>query len=305
MDKPKTSPAGAYRQQRGFALIITLSVLAAVIALTGVLISYLDVARKEASATKALVQSNLYFADIKKVLGKFKDKKALYNTLYLTPVPLQSEDGRFSLMLQCRPLDNGVNINWLASENNAKMRAQYTAAQKVFDYLAEKYALANPLRLEEMLLQAIRGSREDEQSRFVRKNGIISYQQFVQILSRYQFETDDEAAGRVPWKAYFVFHPSGKRPDENLIAGDFISRELLAALFEIDPALLKEEWVEAEGALKTLLSAHGILFDKQLFASEFVQRARCEVHYMYEGERFAFAFKDQEGEVSEFEFFKE
>jgi len=305
MDKPKTSYGGGYRQQEGFALIITLSVLAIVIALTGVLIGYLDVARKEASATKALVQSNLYFSDIKKVLKKFKDKKALYNTLYLTPVPLQSEDGRFSLILQCRPLDNGVNINWLASGKSAKMRAQYTAAQKVFDYLAQKYALDNPLRLEEMLLHAIRGSGEEEQSRFVRKNGIISYQEFAQILSRYQFETDDEAVGRIPWKEYFVFQPSGKRPEENLIAGDFVSRALLAALFDIDPASLKEEWVEAEGALKTLLSAHGIPFDKQLFASEFVQRARCEVHYMYEGERFAFAFKDQEGEVSEFEFFRE
>ena len=305
MDKQKTSPGEAYRQQKGFALIITLSVLAIVIALTGVLIGYLDTARKEASETKALVQANLYFSDVKKVLEKFKDKKALYNTLYLTPVPLQSEDGRFSLMLQCRPLDNGVNINWLAKENSVKMRSQYAAAQKVFDYLAEKYALANPLRLEEMLLHAIRGTEEEEQSRFVRKNGIISYQQFAQILSRYQFETDDKAAGRVAWKDYFVFQPAGKRPEENLIAGDFVSRELLAALFEIDPASLKEEWVEAEGALKTLLRAHGIPFDKQLFASEFIERARCEVHYMYEGERFAFAFRDQEGEVSEFEFFRE
>ncbi len=304
MDKQKTSPRGTYRQQKGFALIITLSVLAIVIALTGVLIGYLDVARKEASATKALVQANLYFADVKQILGKFKDKKALYNTLYLTPVPLQSEDGRFSLVLQCHPLDNGVNINWLADENSVKMQAHYAAAQKVFDYLAEKYALANPLRLEEMLLHAIHGT-EEGQSRFVRKNGIISYQQFMQILSRYQFETDDKAVGRVPWKDYFVFHSAGKRPEENLIAGDFVSKALLAALFEIDPALLKEEWAASEGALKLLLQAHGIPFDKHLFASKFSERAGCEVHYMYEGERFAFAFKDQEGEVNEFEFFRE
>ena len=305
MDKPKTLPKRAYRQQRGFALIITLSVLAVVIALTGVLISYLDSARKDAYATKALVQANLYFADVKKVLKKFKDKKALFNTLYLAPVPLQSEDGRFSLMLQCRPLDNGVNINWLANENSMKMRPQYRAAQKVFDYLAERYALVNPPRLEEMLLQAIRGEADGEQSRFVRKNGIISYQQFVQILSRYQFETDDKAVGRIPWKDYFVFHPAAKRPKENLIAGDYVSKALLAALFGIDPASLNEEWVPAEGALKALLSTHGIAFDKHLFASGFVERAYCEVHYMYEEERFAFAFKDQEGEVSEFEFFKE
>ncbi len=304
MDKQKTSPRGAYRQQKGFALIITLSVLAIVIALTGVLVGYLDVARKEASVTKALVQANLYFTDVKQILKKFKDKKALYNTLFSAPVPLQSEDGRFSLVLQCRPLDNGVNINWLADENSAKMQSQYAAAQKVFDYLSEKYALANPLRLKEMLLHAIHGN-EEGQSRFVRKNGIISYQQFAQILSRYQFETDDKAVGRVPWKDYFVFHAAGKRPDENLIAGDFVSKALLAALFEIEPALLQGEWVASEGALKSLLQAHGIPFDKQLFASQFSQKARCEVHYMYEGERFAFAFKDQEGEVNEFEFFRE
>jgi len=87
--------------------------------------------------------------------------------------------------------------------------------------------------------------------------------------------------------------------------GDFASKALLTALFGIDPALLQAEWVASEGAFKSLLQAHSIPFDKRLFASQFSQKARCEVHYMYEGERFAFVFKDQEGEVNEFEFFRE
>ncbi|MCF6205631.1 MAG: hypothetical protein L3J47_01880 [Sulfurovum sp.] len=54
-----------YKKRSGFALIITLSVLMVVIALTGVLIGYLDTARRDASQTKALIQANLFFADTK------------------------------------------------------------------------------------------------------------------------------------------------------------------------------------------------------------------------------------------------
>jgi hypothetical protein len=291
-------------QRRGFALILTLSVLTVVIALTGVLIGYLDTARRDASSTKALLQANLYFTDVKKIISKFKDKKALYATLYLTPVPLRSKDGRFSLMLACRPTDNAVNINWLGMGNIPVMKAQYNAAQKVFESLMQSYEVRDPNRLEEMVIEAINGTQpQEEQSRLRQKNGIISYQQFTQLLSRYQFEADDVKIGKIPWKQYFVFQPASKLPADNLIAGDYLSADLLAMLFNIDKELVKSEWTEAEGALKTFLSTQGIPFDKALFAEKFVDRSRCEVTYDYGEERFTFAFIDREGEVKDFEFY--
>jgi hypothetical protein len=301
MHNPSFSSTLAHK--RGFALIITLSVLSVIIALTGVMISYLDTVRKEASSTKALLQANLYYADAKKIITGFKEKKTLYNLLYLSPVPLQSEDGRFSLILECHPLASGININWLGYDNNEKMTEQYSAAQKVFESLVQNYNVSDPGRLEEVLLGVIKGNQDERESRLRQKNGIISYRQFMQLLDRYQFETGDKKIGRIPWRKYFIFTPVPKRAEENVIAGDYLSVELLSVLFNIDIESLKEEWVPAEGAIKTLLDRYGIVYDKRLYAEKFVDRSQCEVTYMYEDERFMFAFVDDEGEVKDFEFY--
>ena len=291
--------------KKGFALILTLSSLAVIIALTAVLISYLDEARKDSSASKAMIQANLYYVDIKKVLKGFKEKKSLYSVLYLTPIPLLSEDGRFSVILDCKPIAKGVNINWLDLANDANMSNRYDAVQKVFEMVIQSYDLEDAAKLETLLLEEIGSKRAvvlKEQSRLPQKNGIITYKQFANILDRYQYESDDTKVGTVPWDKYFVFNPVSKDPEENLIDGNYISAELLAVLFDIDLASVKDEWVEGGLELKTFVQNMGASYEEKLYAKEFLPQSRCEVQYDYEGERFAFAFEDIEGEVKHFEF---
>ena len=291
--------------RKGFALILTLSALTVIIALTAVLITYLDEARKDASTSKAMIQGNLYYSDIKKIFKGFKEKKALYNTLYLSPIPLISEDGRFSVIVDCRPLANAVNINWLASGNESNMTVQYDAARKVFEALVQNYNIEDASLLEEMLLEEIGGSRkyvQKEQSRLRQKNGIISLKQFTDILDRYQREADDSKIVQIPWEKFFVFNERSKDPQENLIDGNYISAELLAILFDIDLASVQEEWVEG-GELKTFVSELGGNYNAKLFTQDFLDQSQCDVAYDYEGERFAFRFVDIEGEVKYFEFF--
>lgn len=305
MFKQETSFHHSVAHRKGFALILTLSALTVIIALTAVLITYLDEARKDASTSKAMIQGNLYYSDIKKIFKGFKEKKTLYNTLYLSPIPLVSEDGRFSVIVDCRPLANGVNINWLASGNESNMTAQYDAVQKVFESLVENYDIEDASRLEEMLLEEIGGSRkyvQKEQSRLRQKNGIISFKQFTDILDRYQREADDSKIARIPWKKFFVFNERSKDPQGNLIDGDHISAELLAVLFDIDLASVKEEWAEG-GVLKTFVQEMGGSYNGKLFAQDFLDQSQCDVAYDYEGERFMFRFVDIEGEVKNFEFF--
>lgn len=67
MDKPKKIVRVAISMRKGFALLITLSVLAVLMALTGVLLGYFGEVRKDAMATNALIQGNLYYTDIKKI----------------------------------------------------------------------------------------------------------------------------------------------------------------------------------------------------------------------------------------------
>jgi len=305
MDKPSSFMVRRPVEKRGFALIVTLSVLTVLIALTGVLISYLDTARKDAGKTEAVMQANIYFSDIKRVLERFKNRKSLYSTLYLVSVPLASEDGRFSLLLSCRPLTDGVNINWLAYADNPSMETQYGAVQKVFEALVQYYDIKDPPLLEEMLVETIRkGSFEtlDEQSRLVQKNGIISYRQFKRLLSRYQFAADDQRIGEIPWDKYFVFNPVAKDPKENTIAGDYLSEELLSVLLDIDKGTLEESWSKGEGALKRIVNMYGITYDRMLYATEFSNQSRCEVSYAFNGKPFVFTFVDNKGEVKDFEF---
>ena len=306
MDKHKHTLSNSIHHREGFALIITLSALAVIIALTAVLISYIDEARKDSSTTKAMIQGNLYYADIKQILTKFKEKKILYKTLYLSPVPFASPDGRFSIVLHCKALANGVNINWMGLSREENMSGQASMVQNIFESIVQEYDLEDPARLEEMILEDI-GTKEEfvqkEQSRLLQKNGIISFKQFEGILDRYQFEVDDDKVGQVPWQKFFVFNKVEKRAAENLIDGDYISAELISFLFGIDLATVKEEWVPGVLDLKTFIQDNGGTYDQKLFAKEFLDRSQCEVQYDYEGERFAFKFEDIDGEVKNFEFF--
>ena len=295
--------------RRGFALIITLSALAVIIALTGVLISYLDVARRDASTTKAMIQGNLYYADIKKIFTKFKKKETLYSTLYLAPIPFASPDGRFSVIVQCTPLANGVNINWLGSGNEQNMSAHFSMVQNIFETIVEEYDLEDATRLEEMILEETGGKNkfvqfvQPEQSRLRQKNGIISFKQFEGILERYQFEADDQKIAQVPWKKFFVFNKVSETAAESLIDGNYISAELISYLFAIDLSTVKEEWIPGALELRTFIQNNGGTYDQNLFTKKFLAQSQCEVQYDYKGERFAFKFEDIKGEVKNFEFF--
>jgi len=306
MDKPKHTLPHSVPHRKGFALIITLSALTVIIALTGVLINYLDEARKDASRTKAMIQGNLYYSDIKQIFTKFKKKKTLYSSLYIAPVPFASEDGRFSVIVQCSPLANGVNINWLGSGNEQNMSEHSSMVQNIFETIVQEYDLEDATRLEEMIREEIgvKGKFvQKEQSRLRQKNGIISFKQFEGILDRYQFEADDDNVGQVLWKKFFVFNKISKTAGKNLIDGNYISAELIAVLFDIDLPTVKEEWVPGVLELKTFIPNNGGTYNQNLFAKDFLAQSQCEVQYDYEGERFAFKFEDIEGEVKNFEFF--
>lgn len=310
MDKPEhtllSQIPNSVPHRRGFALIITLSALAVIIALTAVLISYIDEARKDASTTKAMIQGNLYYADIKKIFGKFKKKETLYSTLYLAPIPFVSPDGRFSVTVHCAPLANGVNINWLGSGNEQNMSAHSSMVENIYETIVEEYDLEDATRLEEMILEEIGGKDkfvQKEQSRLRQKNGIISFEQFKGILDRYQFEADDQNIAQIPWEKLFVFNKVSENAAENLIDGNYISPELVSLLFGIDLPTVNEEWISGVVDLKTFIQDNGGTYDQNLFAQKFLVQSQCEVQYDYEGERFAFKFEDIEGEVKNFEFF--
>jgi len=300
--KPIISSKVAHRD--GFALIVTLSALSIIIALASVLVSYIDEARRDASASKALIQGNLYYADIKKTFSNVKKRETLYSVLYMSPIPLTSEDGRFSVSIECKPLARAVNINWLAYEDSQAMTEQYSAAQKVFEHIVINYGIKEAGKLEELFIKEMNSNVkyiEKPQSRLRQKNGIISTKQFEAILANYQLEADDKNIALIPWEKFFVFNKVFKNSKKNLIEGDYISSELIAILFDIDKASVDTEWVEGL-SLKELLTSMGVQSNPKLFTKKFLNRTECKVNYSFENQIYKFRFLDTEGEVKNFEF---
>ncbi|RLA66249.1 MAG: hypothetical protein DRQ78_04485 [Epsilonproteobacteria bacterium] len=304
----KTNLCYVYGTRRsGFALIITLSVLAVLIALTTVLLSYFDEVRQDASNTEALIQADVYYTDIIGIFKRFKNKKTLFSTLYQFPVPLHSDDNRFAMTLYCQPLAKGININWLGYENRANASAAYSSAQMIFDTLAQEYNFQDAGRLQEMLMEEIGGKEKyvsKEYSRLRQKNAIISYKQFAQIVSRYQLEVDDSKISRVPWKKYFSFSPTAK-----VIDIEYSSAELIALLFDIDLVTVRE-WHGAlvKDSVQTFVQNNGgdysqrknIITDNKVFLEE----SECSVSYLSAGQQYRFNFEYIQGEAKHFEFYE-
>lgn len=304
MDKTQSTGI-VVKKRQGFALLITLSVLAVVIALTTVLLSYFDEVKEDAGNTKALIQADLYYTNITKIFQGFKNKKDLFSVLYTTPLPLSTEDGAFSIVLRCDPLHKGVNINWLGLGNDSKKAALYTVAQELFELLAQEYDIEDVGRLQEMLLEEIGGTNqfvEKEESRLHQKKGIISYQQFIEIVSRYQFEVDDPKIGTVPWKAYFSFSLHADKID-----GEYSSPELISYLFDIDVETAEERVSTIEnGSLKNFVNTYGGDYAKRkniLAGEEFLEAAECSVGYALEDGQYRFKFDYIQGEAKHFEFY--
>ncbi|MFT7879458.1 MAG: hypothetical protein ABXS91_03600 [Sulfurimonas sp.] len=296
MDKP-----WFYRQRKGIALLITLITIAVMMVLVGTLVSALGSVQKDSRDTASLLQANVYYTNIVNIFKKIKEKETLLSTLYQTPVPFATEEENFFMTVGCRPLANGININWLGLENDTKMYPNYAITQKLFDAIAATYNLSDPIMLEEMLLEAIRSDGKFQQkfhSRLLQKSGIINYQQFAQIIERYQLEADDAIVTTVPWEKLFSF-----TKEANVTDGDYMSAEAVSVLFDMELSAVEEEWVPGSGALKAFTQSYNLKYDKKIFAQKFVEQAVCEVIYTYADEPYKFTFVYSQGEVKHFEFF--
>ena len=304
MDKIETLATGVSRKQ-GFALMVTLSVLAVIIALTIVLLSYFEEVKNDASDTEAMIQANVFYSDITTLFKRFNNKKRLFSKLYKAPVLLRSPDRRFSISLHCRPLSAGANINWLAAGNEPKTKDLFTVAGEIFDMLSQQYGIKEAEVLLEMIVEEIGGKNkfvEKEHSRLRQKNGIISYKQFSGIVSRYQMEVGDAKVSAVPWDKYFSFSPIATKID-----AEYSSAELVSWLFDIDLPTVRE-WQNTikRASLKTFVTDNGgdYVARKNIVAGKtFLEESQCDVSYASAGGQYKFRFEYILGEAKHFEFY--
>ena len=285
-------------------LLITLSVIATMIALMGVMFKYLDVARGKAEVKASMIQANLLSADVaqflRQILGK-KPSRSTMQTLFETPLGLSVENGEFSLGISCQPLANRANIAWLGLENMAKKQKAYSLASSLFETLTDKVNLRDSALLKEKIVAALKPGSSNTfgtPSRINKKKGIITFKKFQELLDDYRFETDDTRVYNIPWQDYFSFGIT-----EQKIDGDFASPELLAFLYDVDLNVVRENY--QLGALNSFLteigesrSAYTWLFSKKTMAV-----ARCKASYTFRKGNYGFTFNYMHGKVEGFEFF--
>jgi hypothetical protein len=216
-------------------------------------------------------------------------------------------------MLQCEPLNKGVNINWLGLEGGSENEARLNVAQELFESLTQEYNIVDAGRLLELLSEEMGNGNTfitKKQSRLHQKNAIISYEQFEDIVSRYQFEVDDPDIGTIPWEKYFSFSSKSEKIDI-----EYSSSELIAILFQIDLSAV-EDWKSSveqatfEGltpeTLEKFVDTNGgdYIERKTLFpGKEFLDATACSVQYALGGAYYRFTFEYIEEEAKHFEFY--
>jgi hypothetical protein len=299
------------KMRSGVVLFITLSVIAAMLALVGVIFSYLEKSKGDASYTAALIQADLLFRDtnnaIKVLLssgGKDEEmKKTVLSTLYLAPMTLQAKEGDMFTTIDCQPLDKGVNINWLGYENNESAQAQFSAVQSVFDGLAEQYSLQDASLLLGMIQAEIDAEKSlpaENQSRLEQKKGMITRSMFRKIVRDYRFRADDPAVEEIAWEKFFSFDEKEAQMD-----GNYLSAELITILFGMELSTVKEEWFEGDD-LKDFIAENGgdlSRYSKALFSEKPAERMQCRISYGYQSNIYAFGFDYLDGKAEKFEFY--
>ena len=293
------------RRKSGFVLMITLSVLSVVIVLTTILLGYFEEVQEDVSDTKALIQADIYYTNITDIFNKFKDKKMLFNTLFKTSLPIVSEEDKFGVILDCKPTNEGININWFALDGDDKNSHLYDLSIEVFEHIAGNYKISDASRLQEMLLEVINGqysTDRDFRERLGRKGGIKSYREFSDIVTAYQFEEDDKDIGLVPWEKYFSFTPKSEN-----ITTEYSSAELISFLFDIELSSILE-WKNSieldRPPLSSMISDNGGDYNsRKNIISDNPDTAKCSVNYSFDGDYYRFSFEYIEGEAKYFEFY--
>jgi hypothetical protein len=280
------------KRRRGVTLLITLSVIAAMLALVGVLFGYVDRAREAAAFRSAIIQADLLRSDLEGILTKVLKKDPSLDDLqklYATPFVLQPHQGDFLLNVHCSPLLNRLPISWLGKAPSEKTRRQYTLALKIFEEITEEAGLRDAPFLLELIQRSLQGSqlRFATEIRLQGGKGIISSSEFQRLLDDYRFARDDPNVYRISWRDYFAFSQAGKA---GKIDAEFITPSLLARLLEVDPLIVREGFVP--GKLKDFLNSIGAEEKPYawLFSKRPIVAMRCEGSYLYREKPYAFHF---------------
>jgi hypothetical protein len=292
------------RKRRAVTLLITLSVIATMLALVGVLFGYLETARQKAEYKSATLQASLLRQDLQVLLQKYlkNPSKETLQHFYSSPLVISEEQGKFDLMAHCKPLLGRIPISWLGNDENPKMLQAHQLARELFDSLCEKAELKDPFRLYEMIRLTLRGTLPSfgEAGWLSTFPGLLGPNTFKRILDDYRFIADDPNVYRVPWKDYFLMNTFPVKPRG--LDREFLSPELVAYLYGQDLGYVRSNYTRGE--IENFLQNNGLEEEAAQYRWLFAQKPplafQCTVLYSFREKQYNLTFDYRNGRIEHF-----
>jgi hypothetical protein len=233
--------------KKAVALLITLALIAIASSIVSMIVSVMDDSLKEVSKKSNLIQSNILFRDVKRILeknmGDINDSMSL-ELMFLFPLSFSDATSGISIDIELQSDSMKLNPNLIVMENNESNTTSNRADETLFDTLRvdeniynfideilDRYRIADRNLLIAMMLDTI---DEDTNERLPNseiantersfKNGAIeSYEHFEKILQHYRNLTLDKNVDTVPWEKLFGFR-------SRVIDFNYIEPELLGLM---------------------------------------------------------------------------
>lgn len=289
-------------------LLITLAVIAAMLALVAVLFGYLDSARKKAESEAALIQADLLRKDVGNLLQKYlkgHPSASTLQTFYGNSLAYYPEHSDFGVTIRCSPLLDRVPIVWLGWEEDPKHRRHYQLARRLFDRLTDAAELKEPETFYNLLVKALHGRHllfghpDDLKAAPL----LMSTDSFAALEEDYRYLADDPNIYRIPWNDYFLLNISGTVP--RTLDRDYLNPHLVSLLFDLDPALVREEYTPGE--LVKFLRSVGAESKRYewLFAPAPSPAAHCDLHYSFREGQYNVSFDYMDQRILNFELGRE
>ncbi len=238
-------------KKKGIALLITVSLVAAIAALIGISAGILDHSFKRISNKKFLIQSNSFISGFTDVLRSASDdvNDSMSLDIFLSlPFAFEQKSRDLSVDIYFTSEASGLNPNNMLEDTNITGPTKKpkengsidTSYEAYFDHILTVYNVSDKILLLSMIADSVdtdlkertTGSELALENPFFSQGRIYSIEHFYQILEVYKRITLDFSVDSAPWETLLSFN------NENI---DFnhIESDTLGILFpEIDPTSL-------------------------------------------------------------------
>lgn len=297
--------------RKAIALLITLAFVTAIISLVGISAALFNSAFTKVSQKQFIVQSDIFFRDIKTILktnvGDINDSDELYFLIAL-PFGISDKENDIAVDIHFVSDSTKVNINKMIDANKT-VAPVYSQA---LDSLMISYNVIDRAFLSALILDTIDSDREERifgseialEERFFTDGAIVDMAHFKKILDYYKKVREDPSVDNIPWEKIISFNNS--EIDFNYVTSEafsfMISTRTLESLKPFSGLSQKKELYASFDELRLSVEEQETLtkFGVVFFSPHVICNTEMKVGNQQGTLSFAYNFKTKEASNLEF-----